>query len=254
MHVKIVTNKLKVMLSKYGLGLSLLITWEIVGRSGIISPIILCSFTDVVKQGFLNFNDYLPHIYITLTEIGLALLIAWGFGLIIGVIVGGIGVLGNIFTPLLSSLYAVPIVIIYPVIAAWLGLGIQSKYIFGGIYGFFPVVLNAIVGIQSVDRQYLSLIKSLGASRYQSISQVKMPFALPEILAGIRLGAALAVIGVVVAEMLASSAGLGYLIEYNRTIFRTANVYFAILIVLVIVGIIDRILYQLEKKLLFWTL
>jgi NitT/TauT family transport system permease protein/taurine transport system permease protein len=153
----------------------------------------------------------------------------------------------------LSSLYAVPIVIIYPVIAAWLGLGLESKYVFGGLYGFFPVVLNTVAGIKSIDPHYEVLAKSIGASKLQTIIQIKVPFSLPEILAGIRLGAALAVIGVVVAEMLASSVGLGYLIEFNRTIFRTPNVYLAILIVLFIVGIIDRILYTLENRLVYWV-
>ena len=76
---------------------------------------------------------------------------------------------------------------------------------------------------------------------------------MPEILAGIRLGAALSVIGVVVAEMLASAVGIGYLIEFNRTIFNTPNVYLAILIVLIIVGIIDRILHTIEDRLVYWV-
>lgn len=245
--------KFSSLLTRIGLGLIILLLWEIAGRSGVVSPIILCPFTDVIKEGLSNYSRYLEHLRITLIEICLALAFAWGLGLLIGIVMGGIQSLRIIFGPLVSSLYAIPIVVVYPVIAAWFGLGIQSKYIFGGVYGLFPVVLNTVAGIAGVDRSYLVLARSLGATRFQTITRIMVPFSLPEILAGIRLGAALAVIGVVVAEMLASSVGLGYLIEYNRTIFRTANVYFAIIIVLFVVGIIDRILYVLENRLVYWT-
>lgn len=227
--------------------------WEVFGRSGLVSPIILCPFSSVVQELFENYARYFHHLKITLIEISLALIIAWGLGLISGIVIGGIKILRDIFAPLLSSLYAVPIVIIYPVIAAWFGLGLESKYIFGGLYGFFPVLLNTVAGIRSINPQYELLAKSLGASKLQTIIQVKVPFSMPEILAGIRLGAALSVIGVVVAEMLASAVGLGYLIEFNRTIFQTPNVYLAILIVLLIVGVIDRFLYTLENRLVYWV-
>ena len=227
--------------------------WEVLGRSGLISPIILCPFSAVVPELFDNYARYFHHVKITLIEIFLALSIAWIFGLIGGVVIGGIEILRNIFAPLFSSLYAVPIVVIYPVISVWLGLGLESKFIFGGIYGFFPVLLNTVAGIRSIDPQYEVLAKSIGASKLQTIIQVKVPLALPEILAGIRLGAALSVIGVVVAEMLASAVGIGYLIEFNRTIFNTPNVYLAILIVLIIVGIIDRILHTIEDRLVYWV-
>jgi NitT/TauT family transport system permease protein/taurine transport system permease protein len=251
--MKKISTKITPFIIRFGPIVIVLTLWEVLGRSGLISPIILCPFSALASALFDNYAKYFHHLKITSIEISLALLIAWILGLICGVVIGGIKILRDIFAPLLSSFYAVPLVVIYPVLAAWLGLGMEAKYIFGGLYGFFPVLLNTVAGIRSIDPQYEVLAKSIGASKLQTIIQVKVPLSLPEILAGIRLGAALSVIGVVVAEMLASAAGLGYLIEFNRTIFNTPNVYLAILIVLIIVGIIDRILYTIENRFIYWS-
>ena len=230
----------------------LLLIWEILPRYGVVHPIILAPFTSVIMEGYLHYFNILRHLGTTLIEIVVAILIAWVIGLTIGLLVGTNKTLRELLVPLFSSLYAVPIVIIYPVLSVWLGLGLQAKYIFGGLYGCFPVLLNTIAGVQSIDTQYITVAKSMGASKFQTIIQIIFPLSLPGIISGIRLGAALAVIGVIVGEMLASSEGIGFLIEANRTIFNSAGVYLAILISIGIVAAIDRILFIIEKKTVYW--
>jgi NitT/TauT family transport system permease protein/taurine transport system permease protein len=238
--------------SRYALPLGIIVAWESLPRLGLVPPMIMAPFSAVVLTATAEYPRILQHLQVTGLEIVLAVAIAWGCGLLIGIALGANERVSDIVVPLVSSVYAVPIVVIYPVLAAWFGLGLQAKYLFGGIYGLFPVVLNTVAGIRSVDKRFVTLGRSIGASKLQIITQIIVPLSLPGILPGIRLGTALAVIGVVVAEMLASAAGIGYLIEYNRTIFRTPSVYLAILVVVGIVAVIDRALFVFEKRLIYW--
>ena len=101
-----------------------------------------------------------------------------------------------------SSLYAVPIVILYPIFTAWFGIGSESKIAFAGVYGFFPVMLSTAAGIRTIDPQFLLAARSMGATLPQQITRVIIPASIPTVLAGLRLGGALTIIGVVVSEML----------------------------------------------------
>ena len=106
--------------------------------------------------------------------------------------------LRNLLLPVFSSLYAVPIVILYPIFTAWFGIGSESKIAFAGIYGFFPVMLSTAAGIRTIDPQYLLAARSMGATLPQQITRVIIPASIPTVLTGLRLGGALTIIGVVV--------------------------------------------------------
>ena len=162
---------------------------------------------------------------VTLYEVAIAMLIACGAGILVGALVGGIAVLRNLMLPVFSSLYAVPIVILYPIFTAWFGIGSESKIAFAGIYGFFPVMLSTAAGIRTIDPQYLLAARSMGATLPQQITRVIIPASIPTVLAGLRLGGALTIIGVVVSEMLTASAGIGYLVSRYRTILDSPHVF-----------------------------
>ena len=149
---------------------------------------------------------------------------------------GGVALLRNLLLPVFSSLYAVPIVILYPIFTAWFGIGSESKIAFAGIYGFFPVMLSTAAGIRTIDPQYLLAARSMGATLPQQITRVVIPASIPTVFAGFRLGGALTIIGVVVSEMLTSAAGIGYLVTRNRTILDSPRVFAAILMILRALG------------------
>ena len=160
--------------------------------------------------------------------------------------------LRNLLLPVFSSLYAVPIVILYPIFTAWFGIGSESKIAFAGIYGFFPVMLSTAAGIRTIDPQYLLAARSMGATLPQQITRVIIPASIPTVLAGLRLGGALAIIGVVVAEMLTSSAGIGYLVTRYRTMLDSPRVFAAILMILVLSVLFDLIARAVERRTLVW--
>jgi NitT/TauT family transport system permease protein/taurine transport system permease protein len=147
----------------------------------------------------------------------------------------------------LSALIAVPIVVLYPLFLAWLGLGPASKIVFGVISGIFPITLNTMIGVQGLDRGYARMATAMGASPRQVLLQVLAPLAFPAILSGLRLGTALVVIGVVLAEMLASTDGIGFLISYHRALFASGQVYLGILLALVIAAMANALLSALER-------
>ena len=100
----------------------------------------------------------------TLYEVAFAMLIACGGGILAGALVGGFALLRDLLLPVFSSLYAVPIVILYPIFTAWFGVGSESKIAFAGIYAFFPVMLSTAAGIRTIDPQFLLAARSMGAT------------------------------------------------------------------------------------------
>ena len=237
---------------RYSVIVAVLILWELLPRLELVSPIILASLSVTLYAGISNFGTFAQHLLITMGELALGLLIAYGIGGIIGLLLGSIRSFRQVLLPLFSSVYAVPFVIVYPVLTAWWGIGPESKVLFGGIYGLFPMVLATAAGVQTVDRQLVLATRSMGASTRQILLQVMVPSALPSIVSGLRLGGALVAIGVVVAEMMASTSGIGFLISGYRTMFMTGEVYFGILLVLVMAGTLDWLIGTIERRTATW--
>jgi NitT/TauT family transport system permease protein/taurine transport system permease protein len=227
--------------------LLVLAVWESAYRAGLLSPIIFAAPSLILSAAVKDGWTFLSAFRVTMFEIAMAILIAWSVGIAFGVVAGVLPILARICAPILSALIAVPLVVLYPVLLAWLGLGPTSKIVFGTISGIFPIALNTLVGVQSIDRGYAVMAAAMGASRRQTMFQVMAPLALPAIVSGLRLGTALIVIGVVLSEMLASTDGIGFWISYHRGIFNTGQVYLGILLALVAAGIANAALSLIER-------
>jgi NitT/TauT family transport system permease protein/taurine transport system permease protein len=154
--------------------------------------------------------------------------------------------------PLVSSLYAVPLVILYPVFTVWFGIGAESKIAFAAIYGFLPTMLATAAGIQTIDPQLLLAARSMGATLSQRLIRVVLPAAIPTVLSGLRVGGALVIVGVVVSEMLISSAGIGYLISRYRTVLDSPHVFAGVLLVLALAMVFNAAIRMIERKAAIW--
>lgn len=234
------------------IGVALLVLWEAVPRLGLLPELFLPPLTKTLTVLWLDRAIYGAGLLVTLYEVAVAMLIACGVGILTGAIVGGVATLRNLMLPVFSSLYAVPIVILYPIFTAWFGIGSESKIAFAGVYGFFPVMLSTAAGIRTIDEQYLLAARSMGATLPQLITRVIIPASIPTVLAGLRLGGALTIIGVVVSEMLTSASGIGYLVTINRTILDSPRVFAAIIVVLVLSVAFDIIVRAIERRTLVW--
>ena len=231
---------------------AVLILWEIAPRLEWVPPVMLAPLSKTIMAGVLDFGVFFEALVYTVGELLLALAIAVSLGGVGGLLLGGLRVLRETVLPIFSSTYAIPLVIVYPVFTAWVGIGPESKVLFGGIYGLFPMLLATAAGVQTVDRGLLLAARSMGATWSQSMWQVLLPAAIPSVLSGVRLGVAMTAIGVIVAEMMASTAGIGFLITQNRTMFNTAEVYFGVFLVLVLAGSLDWCVRWLERRAAGW--
>lgn len=231
---------------------TLLFLWEFVPLTGVLPELFLPALSKVLHVLVNDWETYFRALLVTLYEVGFAMLISCGGGILVGALIGGVAVLRQLLLPIFSSLYAVPIVILYPVFTAWFGVGSESKIGFAGIYAFFPVMLSTAAGIRTIEPQFILAARSMGATTRQLVTRVVMPASLPTVFAGLRLGGALTIIGVVVSEMLTSAAGIGYLVTLNRTILDSARVFAAILMILVLAVAYFMFARSLERRVVVW--
>lgn len=231
---------------------TLLFLWEFVPTTGLLPELFLPALSKVLTVLVNDWRTYFSALLVTLYEVGFAMLISCGGGILIGALIGGVAVLRQLLLPVFSSLYAVPIVILYPVFTAWFGVGSESKIGFAGIYAFFPVMLSTAAGIRTIEPHFILAARSMGASTRQLVTRVVIPASLPTVFAGLRLGGALTIIGVVVSEMLTSAAGIGYLVTLNRTILESSRVFAAILMILILAVAYFMFARALERRVVVW--
>ena len=230
----------------------LLALWEFVPTTGLLPELFLPALSKTLTVLYIDRHIYFEALLVTLYEVVCSMLIACGLGILVGAVVGGVALLRNLLLPIFSSLYAVPIVILYPIFTAWFGIGSGSKIAFAGIYGFFPVVLSTAAGIRTIDPQFILAARSMGATLPQLVTRVIIPASLPTVFAGLRLGGALTIIGVVVSEMLTASAGIGYLVTLNRTILDSPRVFAGILAILVLSIAYYMLARAIESRMVVW--
>jgi NitT/TauT family transport system permease protein/taurine transport system permease protein len=231
---------------------ALLVLWEGLPRAGLIPELFLPPLSKTLAALVQDRGEYAAALGVTLSEVALAMLIACGAGILVGALVGGVARLRDLLLPVFSSLYAVPIVILYPIFTAWLGIGSESKIIFAGVYGFFPVMLSTAAGIRTIEPQLLLAARAMGATVPQQIRRVVIPASIPTVLAGLRLGGALTIVGVVVSEMLTSAAGIGYLVTSYRTVLDSPHVFAAVLAILALSVLFDWLARQIERRTMVW--
>ena len=151
---------------------TLLVFWELMPRTKIVPELFLPSLSKTLAVLYSDRLEYVEALGVTLYEVAIAMLFACGAGILMGALGGGVALLRNLLLPVFSSLYAVPIVILYPIFTAWLGVGSESKIAFAGVYGFFPVMLSTAAGIRTIDPQYVLAARSMGATLSQQITRV----------------------------------------------------------------------------------
>jgi NitT/TauT family transport system permease protein len=231
---------------------ALLALWEVLPRLGLVAELFLPPLTETIRVAFVDWHEYVDNLVVTLYEVGFAMLFACGGGILAGSVVGAFALTRNLLLPIFSTLYAVPIVILYPVFTAWLGIGSESKIAFAAVYGFFPTMLGTASGIRTIDPQLLLAARSMGASLPQRILRVIIPASVPTVLAGLRLGGALVIVGVVVSEMLTASAGIGYLVTRYRTILDSTHVFAGVLLIILLTVLFNAFVRAIERRTVIW--
>ena len=188
------------------------------------------------------------HTRVTLSEIIVGFGLALASGVLLAAAIGISRTLERALYPFIIASQTIPIIVIAPMLLIWVGYGLAPKVIVVALISFFPIVVNMVDGLKSVDRDMVNLMRTLGANRRQIFFKVQVPTSLPYLFSGMRVAIAVSVIGAVIGEWVGSSEGLGYLMLRSKPQFLTERVFASIVILSVMgialfgsVGILERI-------------
>src|SRR5437899_11635363 len=204
----------------------LLGAWEIAGR--LANPLLYVPPSAAVPAlgrllALHSYPDLAEHLLLTLGEIVVAYGLAVAAGLGCGFALGFNRLVGRAYGPILAALYAVPAVVWYPSLMLFFGLDAASKIAFGFLLGFFPITLAVLAGVRQVNPQLVTVARAYGAGAVTVFRRVMVPSMLFTLVGGLRTGLALCVIGVIVGEILGSTAGTGALIKHADRPLRTRD-------------------------------
>ena len=239
-----------------GLGFPALVlaVWQLAGSlnwiSGTLLPTPLAiaqSFADLIATG-----ELFGHLEISVTRAVLGFLLGGSLGLAFGVLVGFFRRAEQTLDPSFQMLRMIPHLAVTPLFILWFGFGELSKVLLIAKGAFFPLYVNTFLGIRGVDNKLFEVSRVLEFSRWKQMVLLILPAALPNILLGVRLSLGIAWLGLVVAELMGSSAGVGYLIMDARQFSQTSIVFVGIIIFAIVGKITDSFVRYLEKRLLRW--
>jgi ABC-type nitrate/sulfonate/bicarbonate transport system permease component len=154
--------------------------------------------------------------------------------------------------PLLVASQTIPIIVIAPILVVWFGYGIGPKLGIVALICFFPITVNALDGLRSVDPEALKMMRTLGASRTQSFLRVEAPTALPYAFSGAKIAIAVAVIGAVFGEWAGSDSGLGHLMLQDNAQLETARLFAAVMVLSAMAIALFALLTLAERRIVTW--
>lgn len=192
------------------------------------------------------------HLGVTLQEVLYGFLIGAALGFALGAAIAEWVLVRRALFPIVVGIQMMPKVAVAPLFIIWLGYGIESKIAITASMTFFPVLINTVAGLRSVDGETLEMMRAFRFTTLQAFHRVKLRFALPYIFVGLKVAIVLSVIGAVVAEFVGANQGLGYLI-LQATYQMETDKMFAVLAILAIVGIgLNGALSLVARSVLFW--
>lgn len=207
-----------------------LVAWEVGVRISGVSALLLPPPTAIVSTLVGSRALFLRHAMVTLVEILIGFALGAAVGLVLGVLFSYSRLLERAIYPWLVASQMVPVVAVAPILVLWFGFTLTPKVLVVALISFFPVAVNTIDGLRSVDPEMVDLMRTMGATRAQIIRHVRIPSALPAVFSGLKVAMALSVVGAIFGEWVGSSEGLGYLMLAFNNQLATADLFAAILV------------------------
>lgn len=194
------------------------------------------------------------HTWVTFQEIGIGFPLGAISGISAGYLFGRSRTLAEVFEPIIIALYGVPRTALAPLFIVWLGIGIWSKVGVVLLLTFFLNFFNTYSGMKQMDREYIDLARLMGAKGFKLTFRVILPAVSPYIFTGLKTSIPFSVIGAVVGEFIASTEGLGFFIRLSAGIFKTADVFVGILVLMLMVIVMNTIAGLIERRVLQWQI
>jgi ABC-type nitrate/sulfonate/bicarbonate transport system permease component len=228
--------------------------WEILTRAEILNPFYFPPFSIIVAKGFELFASgaIWPHLWFSLTNFAIGFFASIAIGVVLGVPMGWYKNIARTFDPLLSGVYATPLIALLPLIIMIFGLGAVSKIIMTILAAVFPILINTMVGIANTDHRLITMARAFGAKDRHIFLKVSLPGALPYLVAGMRVALGRALVYIVVAEQYGAATGLGYLSSVAAQRFQMAAMFVPIIIIAGLGAGLNELLKSVERRLEKW--
>ena len=228
--------------------------WELCARALLENELLMAppssvarTFWNLASSGQLN-----RHFVATATEFASGFCVACIVGVMLGYLMGRYRWFNEMMDPWVAALSSIPVVALVPLIIIWFGVGMFSKILVVFKITVVAIMVNTSAGIRNVDSVWLELARSMHMSSWQTTWKIRLPAALPFIMTGMRLGVGRALLGVVVAELMASDAGLGYLLRESSETWDSPKL-FATVILLVVIGLTSfTLIKRAEQRMAPW--
>jgi NitT/TauT family transport system permease protein len=228
--------------------------WQIAVSLGWIAPLFVSSPLRIVIAGYgmvrdgSIFNDLAVSSEEFLLGFGLAAVV----GIPLGILMGWYSRLNAILDPFVNALYATPRIALMPLIIIWFGIDLPAKIAIIFLSSVFPILVNTITGVRTIDRDFIRVARSFGATDRQLFKTVALPSSVPNLLTGLRLGLGHALIGIVVGEMYGASAGIGFMMQTAGATFQTDKVMVGIVIIAAAGMGMTQLLKAVERRFDRW--
>ncbi len=213
--------------------LAFFLIWEYVGTSGLINPLFVSSPSAIARSAleWVAEGSIWNDLYVSGTEFAIGFALAIIIGIPFGILLGWYRTFNYVFEPFVFALNATPRVALVPLLIIWFGIGLWSKVAIVFLGAFFPLVLNAHAAVRTMEETLLRAARSFGANDWQIFRTITLPSSVPFVLAGLRVGLGHALVGIVIGELVAATAGVGYEMAIAGATFQTARLFVGILMI-----------------------
>ncbi|HYA30467.1 MAG TPA: ABC transporter permease [Acidobacteriota bacterium] len=227
--------------------------WEIASGRW-IEPFLVSSPSRIFWSLIAGFRDgdLLQHTWVTFEEIAIGFPVGAISGIALGYAFGRSRLLADIFQPIIVALNGIPRTALAPLFIVWLGIGVWSKVGVVFLLTFFLNFFNTYTGMRQMDQEYVDLASLMGVRGWKLSFKVIFPAISPYVFTGLRTSIPFAVIGAIVGEFVAATEGVGFFIRMSAGIFKTADVFVGIIVLMIMVIIMDKIAEAVETRALRW--
>jgi NitT/TauT family transport system permease protein/putative hydroxymethylpyrimidine transport system permease protein len=232
--------------------------WQVAASTGWLAdvlhlePFLVPSPAEIAESLWQSRSLLTENAWVTLREILLGVGVALFAGLAFAVILHLFETLRRAFYPLIVASQAIPIIVVAPILVVWFGYGIGPKLAIVALICFFPITVNTLDGMRSVDPEATKMMRTLDASRWQILRRVEAPTSLPYTISGTKIAVAVAVIGAVFGEWAGANSGLGVLIRQDTAQLETARAFAAVAVLAAMAMALFGLLALAERRVVTW--
>ena len=228
--------------------------WQLVVAVGLVDAFWISTPALIAQElwHLLESGALASDVAVTIYEALVAFVISSALGIICGLLLARSPFWDDVLAPFVLALNSLPRVALAPLIILWFGIGVMAKVVTAFTLVFFILLVNTLGGAKNVDNDIITIARLMGASERDILWKVTFPSALPWIFTGLNLGLTYSLLGVIVAEILASNHGLGYLIAASAASFNTAGVFAGLITLAVVAWLFSLIMRKVEARLLRW--